>query len=135
MANISKRNRRREKEIQAASRNRREIIAARLSRRDLMKMGLLTSAGFLIPKNGLSARAPQFGGGGFGGNCFGFYGRGRHARKPADHAVRRTDAHPANRPVGPSLNPAPTVAPNTAAGERRTRNHQALTTLPPAEVL
>ena len=33
----------------------------------------------------------------------------------------------------PALNPAPTVAPNTAAGEQRTRNHQALTTLPPVK--
>ncbi len=30
-----------------------------------------------------------------------------------------------------SLNPAPTVAPNTGAGEARTRNHQALTLFPP----
>ncbi len=60
MANISKRNRRREREIQNASKNRREIIAARLSRRDLIKAGLLTSAGYLIHKKGLSARA-QFG--------------------------------------------------------------------------
>lgn len=37
MAYISKRNRRREREIRNAARNRREIIAARLSRRDLIK--------------------------------------------------------------------------------------------------
>ena len=52
MANISKRNRRREREIRNAAKNRREIIAARLSRRDLIKAGLLTSAGYLIQKNG-----------------------------------------------------------------------------------
>ena len=57
MANISKRNRRREREIKNAAKNRREIIAARLSRRDMIKAGLLTSAGYLIHKNGLSARA------------------------------------------------------------------------------
>ncbi|HKG58732.1 MAG TPA: hypothetical protein VKB05_03055, partial [Pyrinomonadaceae bacterium] len=57
MANISKRNRRREREIKNAAKNRREIIAARLSRRDMIKAGLLTSAGYLIQKNGLSARA------------------------------------------------------------------------------
>ncbi len=40
------------------AKNRRELIAAGLtSRRDLFKMGLLTSGGMLIAKNGLSARA------------------------------------------------------------------------------
>src|SRR5688572_30256121 len=61
MANISKRNRRREREIMNAAKNRREIIKAQLSRRDMMKAGLLTSAGYLIHKRGLSARA-QFSG-------------------------------------------------------------------------
>ena len=40
----------RQKEIEAATRNRRELIAAKLSRRELMKMGLITSAGLLVPK-------------------------------------------------------------------------------------
>ena len=53
MSNISKRNRRREREIRNAAKNRREIIAARLNRRDMIKAGLLTSAGYLIQKNGL----------------------------------------------------------------------------------
>ncbi len=48
---------RRLRESAAASRNRRELVAAGFTRRDLVKMGLVTSAGFLIPKNGLSARA------------------------------------------------------------------------------
>ena len=55
MAYISKRNRRKEKEKQTAANNRRELIAAGFKRRDLLKMGLLTSAGMLIPKKGLSA--------------------------------------------------------------------------------
>src|SRR5688572_3422969 len=38
-----------------ARKNRQELIG--VDRRDLMKMGLLTSAGFLVPKRGLSARA------------------------------------------------------------------------------
>ena len=63
MANISKRNRRRERELRNAAKNRREIIAAQLSRRDMMKAGLLTSAGYLIHKNGLSARAQYSGDG------------------------------------------------------------------------
>src|SRR6185295_6948317 len=55
MAYISKRNRRQEKDRQIAANNRRELIAAGFKRRDLLKMGLLTSAGMLIPKKGLSA--------------------------------------------------------------------------------
>ena len=130
MANISKRNRRKEKEVLDASKNRRELIAARLSRRDLMKMGLLTSAGFLIPKRGLSARA-QFGGGGFGDNCYGFYGRGgTPVSPPTTPFIEAMPIPPVAQSV-PSLTPGPTVNPNTAAGEGRTRPHQALTQLPP----
>jgi FtsP/CotA-like multicopper oxidase with cupredoxin domain len=46
-----------EKLCETARLNRQEIINAKLSRRDLMKLGLLTSSGFLIAKYGLSARA------------------------------------------------------------------------------
>jgi len=50
--------RRRYKEMCEAAKNRRELIAAKLtSRRDLMKMGLLTASGMLVAKRGLSARA------------------------------------------------------------------------------
>jgi len=50
--------RRRYKEMCAALKNRRELVAAGLtSRRDLMKMGLLTAGGMLVAKSGLSARA------------------------------------------------------------------------------
>ena len=57
MANISKINRRAEKEKQQAAKNRREIIAAGLSRRDMIRMGLLTGAGLLVSMSGLSVRA------------------------------------------------------------------------------
>ena len=40
-----------------ARRNRQEIIKAGLSRRDLFKLGLITSGGYLVAKKGLSARA------------------------------------------------------------------------------
>lgn len=40
-----------------ARRNRQEIIAAKLSRREMVKYGLLTAAGTLALKQGLSARA------------------------------------------------------------------------------
>jgi FtsP/CotA-like multicopper oxidase with cupredoxin domain len=127
MANISKRNRRLEKEIRDAAKNRREIIAARLSRRDLIKMGLLTSAGYLVPKKGLSARA-QFGG---SGGCYGFYGQGgTPVSPPTTPYVEPMPIPPIAQSVA-SLNPAPTVTPNTAAGEGRTRAHQAFTQLPP----
>src|SRR5690348_4378460 len=44
-----------EKEIANARKNRLELLAAGLGRRELFKMGLLTSAGYLVRKNGLSA--------------------------------------------------------------------------------
>src|SRR5215472_14733332 len=47
----------RHREMVNAQKNRRELIAATLSRRDLVKMGLLTGAGYLVTKSGLSARA------------------------------------------------------------------------------
>lgn len=43
--------------IAKARGNRKEIIKAGLGRRQMLKMGLLTGAGYLIPKGGSSARA------------------------------------------------------------------------------
>src|SRR5437867_368898 len=37
--------------------NRQEIITARLNRRELFRMGLITSSGYLVHKSGLSAWA------------------------------------------------------------------------------
>src|ERR1700688_2781040 len=46
------------REMLAAAKNRRELIAAGLtSRRDLFRLGLLTAGGVLVAKSGLSARA------------------------------------------------------------------------------
>src|SRR5687767_13244112 len=39
-----------------ARRNRREIVESGLTRRELFRMGLLTSSGYLIAKPGLSAQ-------------------------------------------------------------------------------
>jgi len=50
------------RDILNAQKNRQELIKAKLNRRDLFKMGLLTSAGYLVRKNGLSAWA-------FDGGC------------------------------------------------------------------
>src|SRR4029078_1310229 len=118
MANISKRNRRREREIRNAAKNRREIIAARLSRRDMIKAGLLTSAGYLIQKNGLSARA-QFGGGGsFGSDCDrrwwdGSGGNGTPVSPPTTPFVEPLPIPPIRASV-PSFTPDPAPAPHTA---------------------
>lgn len=56
---ISKVSKRHQKEAQDARKNRGELIAARLSRRDMIKLGLLTSSGMLVLKHGLSSRAPS----------------------------------------------------------------------------
>ncbi|HXG67714.1 MAG TPA: multicopper oxidase domain-containing protein [Blastocatellia bacterium] len=114
MAYISKIDRRRERERKIAAKNRRELIAAQLTRRDLMKMGLLTSAGYLIPKKGLSARAES------GGR----YVVDDPQSPPVTPFVDDLPIPAIARPVDAPLNPAPTIPPNTAAGEARTRDHQ-----------
>jgi FtsP/CotA-like multicopper oxidase with cupredoxin domain len=125
MAHISKINRKRQREARQAQKNRQEIIAAQLNRRDLMKMGLLTSAGFLIPAKGLSARPL---------NTAGFFDDNT-CQSPATTAF--TEAFvpmTVKQPEASPLTPTPTIAPNNAAGEGRTRNHQVVTSpFPPAK--
>ena len=71
--------RKRYKEMLNAAKNRRELIAAGLtSRRDLMKLGLLTAGGMLVAKSGLSARAYGLNA---GPEC-----AGRVCRSASDHA-------------------------------------------------
>ena len=115
--------RKRYKEMQNAAKNRRELIASGLtSRRDLMKMGLLTAGGMLIAKSGLSSRA--YGqSSGSNQNCL----PGNQAASPATRAF--VDPLPimpvtAQTPLR-SLNPAPTICPNTTHGEVRAACHQA----------
>src|SRR5262249_38706483 len=126
MAYISKINRRREREAYRAQQNRREIVAAQLSRRELMRMGLLTSAGFLIPKQGLSAHPVT---------RSGFVLMDETCQSPATSAF--TEAFTpmqVKRPETSPLNPTPTIAPNNAAGEGRTRSHQVVTSpFPPTK--
>jgi FtsP/CotA-like multicopper oxidase with cupredoxin domain len=124
MAYISKRNRRREKEKQIAANNRSELIAAGFKRRDLLKMGLLTSAGMLIPKKGLSAHPLT---------RSGFVLPDDEPNSPnttpfVENMPRLQVLQP--QPVA-SLGPAPTKLPNTAAGEARTEPHQAFDQFPP----
>jgi len=120
MANISKRDRTREEQSRIAAKNRRELIAEGFSRRDLLKMGLLTSAGMLIPKMGLSARPLTSAG--FVNNT----PQSRPTRSFIEDMPRLT----IKQPVA-ALSPAPTAAPNTAAGESRTIAHQAFAQFPP----
>jgi FtsP/CotA-like multicopper oxidase with cupredoxin domain len=128
MANISKRNRSKEKEQVDAAKNRREIIKAGLSRRDMMKMGLLTSAGMLIPKMGLSARALNSAG----------MATGMLASPPAAPFAQPLFIPPVAQPVTAVSGPPPTAAPNLAINpatglpfEGRTRAHQAFTQFAP----
>src|SRR2546422_6078281 len=96
--------------------NRQEIIKAGLGRRDMFKLGLLTSAGYLVAKKGLSARVSSADDSDV---C---------SSPPTTPFVEllptpRDRTMPIQTPT--VLNPAPTAAPNTAAGEGRTITHQA----------
>lgn len=128
MANISKRNRKLEKEQHNAQKNRREIIAAQLSRREMMKLGLLTSAGVLVAKSGLSARAMTSAGHYFSGG--GGLLPNTPPSPPTTPFTQAFTRFVVKQPVA-ALSPAPTIAPNTAAGEGRTIAHQAFTQFPP----
>src|SRR2546426_931995 len=97
-----------------AMKNRQEIIAAGLTRRDLLKMGLLTSAGMVVAKSGLSARVPD--------QCF--VNCNQCASPATTPWVQPLPIMPIKQRVTSALNPAPTIAPNNAGGEGRTRAHQ-----------
>jgi FtsP/CotA-like multicopper oxidase with cupredoxin domain len=122
MANISRTNRRRERDREIAAQNRRELIAAGVTRRDLIRMGLLTAAGLLIPTKGLSAH-PR--------SRSGFTLDDDRPISPQTTAfVEDMPRLPVLAPVR-ALNPKPTIVPNTAAGEARTEPHQAYKQFPP----
>src|ERR1041384_8834819 len=120
MAYISKRNIRHEKDRQIAAHNRRELIAAGFKRRDLLKMGLLTSAGMLIPKKVFGAHPINSAGMVFDDP------QSPPTTPFQENMPRLTVAQPVA-----SLTPAPTITPNTAAGEGRTVAHQAFAQFPP----
>lgn len=114
--------RRGQRDRETAAHNRRELIAAGFTRRDLVKMGLLTAAGMLIPKKGLSA---------FPRSRSGFVlDDDRPISPPTTPFVEEMPRLPVLKPVV-SLNPKPTIAPNTAAGEARNEPHQAYKQFPP----
>src|SRR5262245_22525797 len=108
------------RDIDNARKNRQEIVKAGLTRRDLLELGLLTGAGYLVAKKGLSSRAWADGGGG-------------GSSPPTRSFIVPLTLLTVKQPVS-SLSPAPTIAPNTAGGEGRTVAHQALTRFPPAKL-
>lgn len=106
--------------------NRQELIKGGISRRDLLKMGLMTSAGLLV--DGLSvskafAATSPTGGSSVSPTLTPFVDL---LPTPRDGTWRIQTP----RPLG-TFGPDPTVAPNTAAGEGRTIPHQALNEFPP----
>jgi FtsP/CotA-like multicopper oxidase with cupredoxin domain len=136
--------RRRYKEALEAAKNRRELIAAGLtSRRDLLRMGLLTAGGMLVAKSGLSARAQSTSPTG------GLPGSNVKTNNPPSSASTTSpgtnqNCVPGNQLASPkttpfvtpltvmplaktvaSLTPTPTEDPNTAAGEVRAAPFQA----------
>src|ERR1700735_985105 len=130
------------KEMQNAAKKRQELIKAGLtSRRDLMKMGLLTAGGMLVAKNGLSARAAygqtnpsNLPGAGSNQNCLpgSVLPSGQTASPPVTPFVVALNVMPstAQTPLaslvnGQGVKTAPTICPNTAAGEVRAACHQA----------
>ncbi|HEV3468967.1 MAG TPA: multicopper oxidase domain-containing protein [Pyrinomonadaceae bacterium] len=127
MAKISKT---RQKELRAARKNRQEIAAAGLSRRELFKMGLITSAGYLIPKRGLSARALSSAG----------YRDGCEESPPTTPFLEPLPTHTnggmvLNTTVG-SFGECfpPPVAPCPSPREGRRAPHQALARFPPQKL-
>src|SRR5437660_2253561 len=135
--------RRRFKEMCEAAKNRRELIAAGLtSRRDLLKMCLLTAGGMLVAKSGLSARAqistnnpPSSGSNtspGTNQNCV----PGNQTASPPTRAfVTPLTIMPLAQTVALStFSPQPTDCPNTSSGtdgtEVRAACHQGPTNFP-----
>jgi FtsP/CotA-like multicopper oxidase with cupredoxin domain len=108
------------REAENARQNRMEIVKAlshgQVSRRDLMKWGLFTTAGFLVPKQGLSpfatsAYADGGGGGGGGGNIpTGAPRSPLFGVQPFTQPMPRFDVLP-RKPLA-SLSPAPTAEAN-----------------------
>jgi FtsP/CotA-like multicopper oxidase with cupredoxin domain len=83
-----------------AQRNRQEIVKAKLSRREMMRLGLLTAGGSLILKQGLSARAFADQGSGGGSGSSGSSGGGSLS------SLQGVDGPP-SPPVRPWAQPMP----------------------------
>jgi FtsP/CotA-like multicopper oxidase with cupredoxin domain len=115
--------------VRIARRNRQEIVRAGLTRRELFRLGLLTSAGLLVPIRGLSARASCTEGCRLG------------CSPPTTPFVEPLPIMPILREVPESsLVPAPTTNPNTAINpntglpfEGRVEPHQFRDRFPPVK--
>ena len=106
-----------QKLAETARKNRVELVDAKLSRRDLFKMGMLTSGGFLVAKMGLSSRAVNAG--------------SSVVSPPTTPWVEELPIPPVATPLTVdqmavvSGKPAPTEMANLGAGERaRANSHQ-----------
>ncbi|HEX5706663.1 MAG TPA: multicopper oxidase domain-containing protein [Pyrinomonadaceae bacterium] len=115
------------KEQAAARKIRQQIAESGLSRRELFRMGLLTSAGYLVTKHGLSARARTESGSGDGCEESPFT---RAFIEPLPTVVN--GGMVLNTPVQNfaecfPVQPQPCVSPR----EGRTQNHQAILRFPP----
>src|SRR5712691_4509597 len=108
-------------------RNRKELIKGEISRRDLLKLGLMTGAGVLVDDLSVSKA--------FGSSTCGSRHTSLCVVSPPIQPF--LDLLPTPRDgtwrvqTPTTLSPAPTVDPNTAAGEGRTISHQAFTQFPP----
>ncbi|TME98042.1 MAG: hypothetical protein E6I52_18435 [Chloroflexi bacterium] len=96
--------------------NREEIARAGLSRRDMVKLGLLSSSGYLVTRLGLSSRTAEV---------------ALAASPPTRPFIQPMPIPPIKQPVQ-ALTPPPQV--NPQPGEGRTRPHQALTRFPPQKL-
>jgi FtsP/CotA-like multicopper oxidase with cupredoxin domain len=103
--------------LRAARRNRREIVAARLSRRELIKLGLVTGAGGLVFEHGLSQWASGVA-----------YGAQPSTSPPTRAFIEPLTLPPVRRPTARLAGPPPSIRP--LAGEGRTRPHQAFQRFP-----
>ena len=102
----------RQRLVETARQNRVELVEAKLTRRDLIKMGLLTGAGYLVTKLGLSTRAAGAG--------------GAPKSPPTTPWVEELPIPPVAIPVEPgSLGTTPRQVVDLASGERgRNAPHQ-----------
>src|SRR5262245_50780426 len=95
-----------------ARRNRLEIIQAKLSRREMIRYGLIGASGYLAFKNGLSHWAS----GGAAWAASGPGGGGGGTVSPPTRAfIEPLPLMPIRRPVTTLTGPAPSILPNWAA--------------------
>src|SRR4051812_35646450 len=92
-----------QRSIANARKNRLEIIHAGLSRREMIRYGLISSTGYLVFKNGLSQYAS--------GVAWGRDGGGTSTSPPTRAFIEPMPIPPVRRPVTTLSGPAPTIAP------------------------